>query len=257
MKQCAFCPNTKLTGEHVWSSWIVELLEPVTKGFKFRYRDTDTGVVRHWHSSTMDQLTNQVCGPCSNGWMSDIESATKETFSGVIRDGAQLSMLPRGSVALAEFAFKCAVIANYMSPYGAPFFSTHIRHTFKESRRIPDGVEMWIAAFQGAHRYSGRFVAYYATSHDPMGKFDLQFFIFTFVVGHLAFQLAAPKWEKLHRAGPKFPKILPDAIWDTATFQFWPIDGFPVSWPPRHYLDDEGLDAFTNRFSQSVRLSLL
>src|SRR5437870_1568909 len=163
MRECAFCVRqaAKLTGEHVWSAWIVELLKPLTSGYRFTRWD-ETGAYKKWHSPKMDQKTNVVCKDCNEGWMSDIETEAKQTLSWIIRDGARVSLLTRGIVTLAVFAFKCAVVANYMALNESPFFTPHTRHRFRESLIIPAGVHMWLAAFQGKHLFAGRFIAYYA-----------------------------------------------------------------------------------------------
>lgn len=195
----------------------------------------------------MDQKTNVVCKTCNETWMSDIESAARLTLSNMIRDGASVTLLTPGIVSLATFAFKCAVIGNHMSPDGPPFFSPGVRRKFRETLRIPDGVQIWVAAFQGLYRFSGRCAPYYAkATADPL--LDLRFYIFTFAVGHLAFQVLAPKWAKLYSQRPT--RLLTDDFrpWDRAATRIFPYDGFPVSWPPALYLDDDGFDTFKHRW---------
>ena len=187
---CAFCDSeAKLTAEHVWSNWIVDLLQPVATGFNFSFLDTETGTSSRWNSPTMHQTAKVVCKRCNETWMSDIEGSARVTLSNIIRDGAPVSLLSRGVVSLARYAFKCAIIGNHMSfEDGRPFFSSHIRRTFRETLGIPDGVYMWLADFRGAHRVSGRYSSLYAK--PPAGPFDhLDFYIFTFAAGRLALPL--------------------------------------------------------------------
>jgi len=187
--------------------------------------------------------------------MSDLESAAKATLSGIIRDGAPVSLLSRGVESLAAFAFKCAVVADHMSPNGAPFFSPHVRHRFREHLEIPDGIRMWIAAFQGISRASGRFNSYYVLPNDKhVGEFD--FFVFTYAAGHLAIQVVAPRWKRLHLHKRELPRVIADSLWDAAAVEFWPTPGLPLAWPPSHYLDDETFRAFTDRFSRTMRVGL-
>jgi hypothetical protein len=203
----------------------------------------------------MDQKTNVVCKPCNEGWMSDLEADARITLSGIIRDAAPVSLLPRGIASLSAFAFKCAVVANHMNPQDEPFFRPYMRHRFKDSRWIPDGVQMWVAAFQGEYRASGIFNAYYAKpTISPLNDLDL--YVFTFAAGHLAFQVLALKWRHLHRAGDMFPIIAPEDYWQKAAVQFWPTSGTPVCWPPSQYLDDESVKAFQDRFSTMIKVAI-
>src|SRR5438093_593692 len=115
MAQCAFCNQAaKLSGEHVWSDWIGELLHPLVKTFYFDRWDTSTGKTIRWRKPKLNEKTNVVCKTCNNVWMSSIEGNAKNTLSWIIRDGAPVSLLPRGIASFATFAFKCAVIANHM-----------------------------------------------------------------------------------------------------------------------------------------------
>ena len=63
---------------------------------------------------------------------------------------------------------------------------------------------------------------------------DLRFFTFTFLAGHLAFQVHATKWASLHNLGNPLPPVEFETQWDTrTTTEFWPDRyGFPVEWPP-------------------------
>jgi hypothetical protein len=256
MARCAFCGwEGKLSGEHVWSAWIANLLAPHATGFNFHHHNTETSKTYRWQKATMDEKANVVCKTCNEGWMSDIEASARTTLSHIIRDGAPVSLLPRGITALARFAFKCAVVSNHMSPDGGgPFFSSFIRRRFKESLEIPSGVEMWVGAFQGFYKYGGLFNSRYVKS-DADATHDLGFYVFTFAAGHLAFQVVAKKWTQLHHAARTLPSVHFESIWDQAAIRFWPNQhGLPASWPPTHYLDSDTIQDFTARLSGRVNL---
>jgi len=258
MPECAFCSQeAKLTGEHVWSKWICELLDH--SGYNFRYRNTETGEIKHWRSPTLDQTTNVVCKPCNEGWMSDIESAARATLSNIILHGAPVTLLPRGIVSLATFAFKCAVVANQMSPSpdGKPFFSPLVRHRFRNSLQIPVGVQMWLASFRGTYASNGMFTAYYAVPPIGSAGDDFDFYVFTYMAGYLVFQLVAARWNKLLRMGEPLPAYDPDPAWNPATLQFWPNQyGFPVTWPPSQHFSDDSIDAFRDRLRGTIRVRI-
>lgn len=250
---CAFCPGEADSGEHIWSAWIGDLFP--SSRYNFRRVNTLTGERAAWHAPTLDEKTKVVCRQCNNTWMSDLESRSKVAFSDMISEGGGISLLSRGSILLAQFAFKCAVIADHSSPSGGTFFNQFSRNRFRTSLEIPSGIRMWLAAFRDPIGHKGAFINY-RTSPSTDGFRDLQFYVFTFLAGHLAFQLHATRWIKLDRMGEPFPIVELGTPWDTSTtVEFWPCVGFPVSWPPR-YLSADTLDKFAYRWTQSVRLSI-
>lgn len=252
---CAFCPNqaTKLTREHLFGDWMGELFN--SSGYNFK-RYTEAGLVKKWRRPKLDEKSAVVCRECNNHWMSDLEGEVKAAFSEVIRAGVKVSLLPRGLALLAAFAFKCAVIADHMSPAdGTLFYTSRTRHKFRASFQIPDGIQMWLWAFRGVYAYSGVFNSYYLKPRPVSGTLDgLNFHVFTFLAGHLGFQLVSPKWMDVRRSGQKLPLLCPGGLWDTAAVRFWPLDGHPVSFPPRHCLSNNSLEAFINRLQGSVTM---
>lgn len=247
-KGCAFCCyEGTLTGEHLWSAWISKLLAGKTRGYDFSHKNS-SGRLQEWQQPTLDQKTKIVCAPCNNGWMSDLETETASLLSNVIRDDAALSLLPRGVTTLAAFAFKNVVVGSFMANECA-FFSSVVRQHFRERREVPKGVQMWLAGFKGKRIYGGRWSAYFVKPSEGAFYGQIEFYVFTYAAGRLAFQLVAARWTDVRRAGAKPPELVPAEFWEPAVTQFWPQDGFPVSWPPSKYFEDEGLNAFKDRFA--------
>lgn len=248
-RRCAFCPNEAitLTREHLWSAWIGDLVK--SKAYNFRLY-TEAGTVKTWKQKQLDQSARVVCGDCNNGWMSELEAEVKTGFRDVIIYGSALSLLPSALTLLAAFSFKCAVIADQIRPPDDAFFYTsHTRNRFRTTRRIPDGVQMWLGAFAGKYRSSGRFEGHYLSTGTTFTPFDhVQFHVFTYLAGHLVLQVVAPKWADVRRSGLPLPVISQERIWDTSAVQFWPLNGQPISFPPRHYLSPATIDRFVNRF---------
>jgi hypothetical protein len=106
MPRCAFCDShAKISGEHVWSNWIVELLEPLATGFDCRFRDTETGIVKNWQSATMHQkatvalisyemgirLTHQATTGCGSGE----QRKQKETMKKVSSTASTAELIDR------------------------------------------------------------------------------------------------------------------------------------------------------------------
>lgn len=74
MPQCAFCENSKLTREHIWSNWICQAIGPngITRTIGMQ-----DGSVKQIKEPVLSASTKVVCGACNNGWMSTLEAAAK------------------------------------------------------------------------------------------------------------------------------------------------------------------------------------
>ena len=197
----------------------------------------------------MDLTAKVVCKRCNETWMSDIEAQIKASFSQIIRDGSSASILHRGVSLLAAFAFEKAVISDHLHLKDEPFFKSADRYRFRESLVIPGGVQMWLAAYRGRGPFRLHFKRH--TEFDLRFRGDLELLPFTYVAGHLVIQLVAMKWKDKLNARP-LPRIESGTSFDSAAVEFWPPDGFPVSWPPSDYFDDQTITIFAERFDDDV-----
>jgi hypothetical protein len=186
-----------------------------------------------------------------------MEERAKSLLFGVIRDGDSITFQPDDLCLLAAFAFKCAVVADYSHMHSNPFFSPRARSEFGLNLSVPPEVRVWLAAFQGAHSYSGRFDSQ-IIQPTPDGLLrGVEFSAFTYVAGHLALQVLAPRWTNPLWRTRLLPYTLkPDAYWDTAVTRFWPADGSVISWPPPQYIGDDVVETFTNRFAVPIQVPI-
>ncbi len=78
----------------------------------------------------------------------------------------------------------------------------------------------------------------------------MEFYIFTYVVGHLVLQTHASRWTRIHQRARPLPEVTPGADWNAATVRFWPDSGITVNWPPLKYLGDKDniIERFIDRF---------
>lgn len=173
----------------------------------------------------------------------------ERSFSQAIRDGASQSILFRGACLLAAFAFEKAVVADYLHLKDEPFFRSADRYQFRESLNIPDGIQIWLAAYAGRAPY--RLYSVRHSEFDLHSRANLDLLPFTYVAGHLVIQLVAIKWQDKLSARP-LPRVESDASFDSAAVQFWPPDGFPISWPPPQHFDDSTITTFAERFDNDI-----
>lgn len=253
-KACAFCGNdaVELSGEHIFSAWIDRLFD--SAGYNWHFTDPDSRETIAWSQKNLNQKLKVVCAKCNNEWMSDLENdIAKPALTNMIRDGDPEILASKSQVSLATFAFKSAVVANHANLNGEPFFTPAARNRFRSSLELPPGVQMWVSAFQGIYKRSGVFNSYYLVPNSPAKPWcDLEFYVFTFVAGHLAFQVLASKWSKLIRKGEPLPVFAQYPEWDVAAIPFWPRDNRPVSWPPPAYLSNDSVHEFIQRWGSSL-----
>lgn len=251
MKLCAFCLEpAQMTGEHLWSAWTERLFSESVSMFNFRTLDSE-GTVKRWKGRSVNMKAHVVCGRCNNTWMSDLDADAKLTLKDLIRHAAFVTLLPCGIASMAAFTFKTAVVADHIRHYrGRPFFLYAARKQFARTLAIPNGVQMWCAAFRGKYLLSGRYTTHYAKINT--GRFKgFELYIFTYVVGFLVLQLTATRWASIAKR-PAFMPVLTqnDTIWRRVSIPFWPSDGTPITWPPLEHFDDQGIEVFAERWGR-------
>lgn len=253
--RCAFCPNDAVEhgGEHIWDDWLNEWLP--ASGHEVRYSSV-AGVSRRYSKKRADAKLSVVCEPCNTGWMSRVTCRIKDNFKYVIRDGAEICILPEGIALLAAYTLMKAVVATHAIAEGhEPFFTRRDKERLRESLAVPTGaVRMWIGAFQGKALYGRRFNPGVVAPDPPGPLYGMEYFTFTYVVGRLVLQVCAGRWKDVHKRRPIVPMLRPNPYWDVACTQFWPSDGFPIDWPPPKYFNDTSLNEFINRLQHPIDL---
>jgi hypothetical protein len=249
MRQCAFCPSTNLTQEHVWGDWINSILPGTT--FTTRRQTNPEGNFTTWKTIGLQQTAGIACRTCNNGWMSDLESnEAKPAMADMIRYGGAVSLLPRGIASIAAWAFKMAVIANFIGKLkNDPYFSNYERYRFAETLRVPPGVQMWLFALNTPGRVVGKFNSHLGR-FPANTKYGFELYIATFALGYFGIQVVASRWINPHNysfLGP-FPGMREHNKWNGVTVPLFPSDGSPVVWPPRIHLNSDSLDQFITRW---------
>src|SRR4051812_36711425 len=111
-KDCAFCgepfgPARKRTGEHAWAQWLGELIpnegEPIRH--TIRTGGLEGPILGQWETKELSVVANQVCKPCNNEWMNDLENDAKPYLATLVR-GRGRTLYSKGQTALAAWATK-------------------------------------------------------------------------------------------------------------------------------------------------------
>jgi hypothetical protein len=245
---CIFCPEprTNKLGEHIFDDWLNRLNGRVIED---RYTFTQTGedgtIIRTFKKRQIDTASAVVCDRCNHGWMSDLTNHTKLTAEGFIRYQSPATLLPLGIATLAAFTFMKSAVID--AEYNTGFYSRPVCLRFAATHRLPLGVQIWLSWFRGRKRFST-----FVWSNSLIiksGVFNgFNIYTFTYVVGHLVFQLTYPRWTKATIIDrPSLPFITQAEIWDVTSIPIWPHVA-TAEWPRAKYLDSQGLKEFQCRF---------
>jgi hypothetical protein len=209
MKRCAFCSAeaVKRGGEHIWDDWLNRALP--TKQFRVKQRLSRIDAFKEYDAKVLKEKLPVVCEKCNNTWMSDLTGQVKEHFQDAIVNGAPLSLSLKDVALLAAFTFLKSVVADHAIQKDYPFFTRAVRERFRQSLTIPSEVQMWIAAYQGVQRYSGRCTGDILTPNEPSPLSGIEFYSFTYVIGHLALQTHTPRWKSILRRTNQLPVLNP------------------------------------------------
>jgi hypothetical protein len=234
-RECAFCPNTaNLTGEHLWSDWLNELL-PGRK--RFNLRNEKREVVKTWTSPELNWKAKVVCNSCNSGWMSKLENEhAKPSLTDLIigKSGVLIDDARARSIAL--FAFKTAVVFDHLMRRPKRFFDFSARSEFRNSLTIPPGVGVFIAAI--ASRGFGEANTLYRELDLPSPRF-FEAYVLTYSIERVAIQVAACKTSGISAAKVKNYFAVP--IWPKAPEDF--------TWPPRRAISTTAeFDEFSDRW---------
>jgi hypothetical protein len=257
-KRCAFCDADAVEkgGEHIWDDWINKALPKKTL-YRARKRYTLGSPLIEYDTASLSEKIPAVCEKCNSGWMSALTLKVKTVFSQAILEGDPFSLGARDAALLAAFTFMKAVVTNHCHD-DEPFFTRAARERFRTSLVIPPLVKMWFAAYRGESVMSTKNNLSIISSSSPGPLYGMEFCSFTYVVGKLALQLLAVRWQNIHHRSRPLVTLSPNIAWEPAVTQFWPHDGPSlISWPPPKYLGDDSIQAFIQRFQMPVNIPVL
>lgn len=247
--KCAFCMRlAKLSGEHLWSDWIGEILGE-TK-FVFRKQLIGEPGVKEWESGKLDVTAKVVCESCNNNWMSDLEkNHAKPSMQRMILKADPVLLDASARASIAAFAFKTAVVGDHMFRDKPPFFPSDVRRRFAYSLSVPTAIYIWLGCVGMEDPHHGVFRMLYHNS--PPGTVNgFRLYIFTWGVGRLVLQLVALRWTRARLRRKVIPDLTQTSMWDDYAIPVWPNKALSVEWPPLFHLSDDLLTEFSDRMKR-------
>ena len=242
---CAFCHSTgPLTKEHLWPLWVARVLdisEEATHTQRFRMAGGQGGAREFVRRPFRDKV-GAVCGPCNNGWMSQLEAQTKHYAEGMLR-GRSRQLHRTGQATLAMWATVKVLVAEYTIPQDMRLIpASHYtlvyeaRHNFE----LPGATEVHTAAYADRRRpgfYDRTGMTLHMTDNVTGEHRESDAYVATFAAGPLALRVfghTVPEPVHIGFRGPLAKSVM----------RIWPSEG-SFTWPPGRPLDDAGLGWFS------------
>ena len=151
-RQCVFCGEPrKLTRGHIFGDQLVEALPPGKGDTPFLgkvYQMDDTG--KQWVQlehrempSSHEMPVRVICDPCNRVWMGGHETAVKAVLLNAQRRTTyRISRVQQET--LASWIYIISILSQYTSRAILPVTPSEVRHSFRQTDRIPAGTHMWL-----------------------------------------------------------------------------------------------------------------
>jgi hypothetical protein len=235
--------------EHVYPRWLKEFWpNPDTRTHQAVHIGPAPGPVAWTHRSmsigAYEQVVRQVCEPC-NGWMNDeFESPAQRVFPPLFRDAT--AVLGYGDQAkMAGWAWKVAVLVQYLSDSVGRAVSESERRSFRYHATPPARSRVWVGVYE-RDQHLESWVPWTSSVVGPGEAWPegagRNVYSVLFTVGNLFFLVFGTSSSATVDLGPRG-----DLAHSVASI--WPAD--PASmlhWPPGPPVTDAVIDRLVESF---------
>ncbi len=154
-RRCAFCGSTKkIESEHVWPHWAANHF--ADEGTFTYYRQfigdgDEPETPSSWLQKPFEWQVKAVCKACNNGWMSDLETAAKDTLFGAAFSGTDRDLSRAGQRTLAAWALKTAMMAEHTNVASRRAIPRGEYEHLWNQREPSTSTRIWLASYSGTH----------------------------------------------------------------------------------------------------------
>jgi len=245
MRTCIFCGGRASTKEDAWPLWLFRRLDAVRPGWVNAERGTKPPL--SWPAIQPGVRVKFVCAECNNGWMSGLENRMKSVFELLLGEGPTSLDRYEQSI-ISAWAVKNAMVFEALRDKLPWVFTDEERSRFRVTLDPPSPTTVWLAKSVDPP-------AAYCSAVDLFGQVAesgdaMRAYLTTMAFGPVSLQVMRIN----------LPSSTPAAItadlrpgpWEKVAIQVWPIRRL-ISWPPEMgLLGEEGLDAFSRRWSPAM-----
>lgn len=268
---CIFCDRKvpiggHLSGEHLYSKWIRDVLPPdqnrgaTERLDRLRFKQTIGEVQFRQHSSAVRfTKLHVVCALCNNGWMSRLDNRAKPIATPLIK-GERTVLTSDMQMTLAKWLVLKLLVLEASPKIGvriSPIFGRSERARFMRDERVPAGFVMWLGPGGGPKWREGIQIQTGGLLASPvkLSRVDLEKMFpakenvqtMTWGVGHAVFSVVAT-------TSPDVTRVQ----WPTpfGHIQLWPVSGSDIGSPPSYAITDWMLDVIASRYKLRLGQSI-
>ena len=251
MDSCIFCgepfgPERPRSNEHAAPKWCGKLLPKRGVARHTQFVHTEDGVqTEDWGLRNPFTTTlNDVCKPCNEGWMDELEKACQDILGHLIQGHARSVRFWRQSL-IATWACKTAMVWECLAGEHRAMPMTALRE-LHVTQRPPAKHQVWFGQYSGDEPHSFRHAAGRAFGEpDPEQGHG---YLVAIGIGQLVFVVFGHGFESI--------SATPTNELATRLVQVWPPVNEVAAFPPPEPLDDGGLDATVRALGTFPGISL-
>lgn len=238
MDRCIFCgepfgPARERSNEHAAPNWCAELLPDRGAAYHTATVHTESGVetVDLGYRDPFTTTLNEVCKPCNEGWMHELEESAKGILSHFIKGDRRRVRFWRQAM-IATWACKTAMVWECLAGEHRAIPLERLRELHR-TQRPPPRHQVWFGQYRGDEPHSFRRAAGRALGdvepEQPHG------YLVAVGIGQFVFIVFGHGFDHLN-ATPR--NALAQRL-----VQVWPPIHEITEWPPPAAFDDAGLTA--------------
>jgi hypothetical protein len=191
----------------------------------------------HGERDPFTTVCGDVCEPCNNGWMHELEDSCEPVLNKLMKGGSRNLRYWRQTLA-ATWAWKTAMVWDWVSPTNH-VIPLEVLHTLHRTQRLNLRQQIWTGRYVGSQphhsfRRTGAHVVGPVTggSQNPQ---DAHAYLVALSVGQLAFVVFG------HLLGVPYTLTLPQEI-RAKLIPIWPPTIEVARWPPADIIDDDAMN---------------
>lgn len=245
-KPCIFCGRTgvRLTREHAIPRWVSKALQTREHGGVTQTLGPDGRDPRH--VAELDLKVREVCAPCNNGWLAELERFVRSILANPIRGLPLTKPIPVSAHRrLAVWALKTWLLAQHVSgsrPGNTPFaLQPDILQHLRQHNEPPDLTGVWIGAVNATETLM---VMRLGTVRVMDSREKIVGLLGVFTVGCVFFAVYMPSWL---RTDPRPEKLVGMGLTGepaSHVIELWPSLGEPIPWPAKPVMSVADVERF-------------
>jgi hypothetical protein len=253
MDHCIFCGEAfglqrPRSNEHAAPKWCGELLPDGGKAQHNRIEETSDGriVEDHGFRNPFTTVAGDVCKPCNEGWMHELEDSCKDIVGHLIQGHPRKIRYWRQTL-VATWAVKTALVWECVSPENRTI-PLDVLRMFHEAQRPGARQQVWIGRFNDSQNEPHSFqrtAAYVVGKPRPDKPGQAHAYMAALSVGELAFVVCG------HLLNQPLPFARAAQFTEHLT-PIWRPSLEATAWPPPKGLDRAGLQACVHTLGQPI-----